>query len=258
MEEIVERFKSVHLRNERTIWIRPARSSLAAGNLTVFLDGEFYRDRVGAGSVIDGLEGSIGDSWYVFVSMESIEARWLECPCHPPFAKFIAVELLRWLEKRFEGMKAVRRRTLVGLSYTGLAAAFIAREHPGVFHRLICQSGSFWWRNCWLIEQYRSSSWVASEFYLDVGTMELDENVRHREDVLQVVSQIDGVRHFRDVLLLAGNSVRYVEFDGGHDFAKWRQTLPDALRWALAKQGFQMDRYCEVGPGTSRNAGDRP
>lgn len=88
--------------------------------------------------------------------------------------------------------------------------------------------------------------------------MELDENVRHREDVLQVVSQIDGVRHFRDVLLLAGNSVRYVEFDGGHDFAKWRQTLPDALRWALAKQGFQMDRYCEVGPGTSRNAGDRP
>lgn len=45
---------------------------------------------------------------------------------------------------------------------------------------------------------------VPTEFYLDVGTQETQENVRHREDVLQVVSQIDGVRRFRDVLLLQG------------------------------------------------------
>ncbi|HEY4247743.1 MAG TPA: alpha/beta hydrolase-fold protein [Lacunisphaera sp.] len=234
MDEIVERFKSVHLRNERTIWIRPARAPLAAGNLTVFLDGEFYRDRVGAVSVMEGLEGSIGDSWYVFVSMESVEARWLECPCHPPFAQFIAEEMLRWLESRFEGIAAVRRRTLVGLSYTGLAAAFIAKEYSGIFNRVICQSGSFWWKNCWLTEQYRlSPSVVASEFYLDVGTKEVAENVQHREEVLQVVSQIEGVRRFRDVLLHAGYAVKYVEFDGGHDFESWKKTLPEALKWAL-------------------------
>ena len=50
---------------------------------------------------------------------------------------------------------------------------------------------------------------------------------------MQVVSQIEGVRRFRDVLRLRGHSVRYVEFDGGHDFTAWRQTLPEALQWAL-------------------------
>jgi enterochelin esterase-like enzyme len=75
-----------------------------------------------------------------------------------------------------------------------------------------------------------------TEFFLDVGTKEVQENVRHREDVLQVVLQIDGVRRFRDVLLLAGHTVRYVEFDGGHDFSAWRRTLPDALRWALPNE----------------------
>ena len=77
------------------------------------------------------------------------------------------------------------------------------------------------------------SARVPTDFYLDVGTEELAENVRHREDVLQVVSQIEGVHRFRDVLRLKGHSVRYVEFDGGHDFTAWRQTLPEALRWAL-------------------------
>jgi enterochelin esterase family protein len=74
---------------------------------------------------------------------------------------------------------------------------------------------------------------VPTDFYLEVGTQELAENVRHREDVLQVVSQLEAVRKFRDVLRLKGHSVKYVEFDGGHDFAAWRRTLPDALRWAM-------------------------
>ena len=74
---------------------------------------------------------------------------------------------------------------------------------------------------------------LPTDFYLDVGASETQENVQHREDVLQVVSQIDGVRRFRDVLLKHGNEVRYVEFDGGHDFQCWKQTLPAALEWAL-------------------------
>jgi enterochelin esterase family protein len=78
---------------------------------------------------------------------------------------------------------------------------------------------------------------VPTDFYLSVGTEELAENVRHREGVLQSVSQLEGVRRFRDALRLRGNSVKYVEFEGGHDFTAWRQTLPEALRWALPKQG---------------------
>lgn len=123
---------------------------------------------------------------------------------------------------------------LAGLSYTGLAAAFVAREHPGLFQKVISQSGSFWSNDCWLVERFRKSPVrLATEFYLDVGRLEIHENVRHREDVLQVVSQIEGVRRFRDILLQLGHSVTYAEFYGGHDFEAWRKALPEALKWAL-------------------------
>jgi enterochelin esterase family protein len=233
MDDIVARIKSIHLQNERTIWIRPPRDR-AAAHLTVFLDGELYRERVETLSVIEALGDSIADSWFVFVSMESEEARWRECPCHPPFAKFIAEELLPLLEAQHNEIKSVQQRTLIGLSYTGLAAAFVARECPGLFQKVVSQSGSFWWRDGWLVEQYRTGPTVPTEFYLEVGTEEVQENLQHRPDVLQVVSQIEGVRRFRDVLKQRGHAVTYAEFKGGHHFAVWKQGLPEALRWALA------------------------
>jgi len=63
--------------------------------------------------------------------------------------------------------------------------------------------------------------------------IESEANVRHREDVLQVVSQIEGVRRFRDALRSTGHSVSYLEFEGGHECAAWKEALPTALRWAL-------------------------
>ncbi len=233
MNEVTARLNSVHLKNERLIWVRPPRDRSSAANISIFLDGELYRDRVKANGVIDGLEGAIADSWFVYVSMESVEARWLECACYQPFARFVAEELLPWLSAHDRGMQLAQSKTLIGLSYTGLAAAFVAKEFPGIFQRVISQSGSFWWNDCWLSEQYRLSAPVPTDFYLDVGTKELAENVLHRADVMQVVSQLEGVHTFRDVLRSKGYAVKYVEFDGGHDFAAWRQTLPEALRWAL-------------------------
>src|SRR5689334_11539418 len=149
MNEVVSRFRSVHLQNERPIWVRPPRDPSSAEHVSVFLDGELYRDQVGANSVIDRLEDDIADSWFVFVSMESVEARWRECPCHQPFARFVTEELLPWLNARHPELRLVRKRTLIGLSYTGLAAAFVAKECPGIFQRVVSQSGSFWWNDCW-------------------------------------------------------------------------------------------------------------
>jgi enterochelin esterase-like enzyme len=77
---------------------------------------------------------------------------------------------------------------------------------------------------------------IPVEFYLDVGTQEIRENVHHRDDVVQVVSQIEGVCRFRDALLARGHAVRYNEFDGGYDYACWNRTLLDALRWGVPLQ----------------------
>jgi enterochelin esterase-like enzyme len=155
MKEVVLPLHSSYLENKRSIWVCEPESVSGASNLVVFLDGERYRGRVGALAVIEALHGQVADSWFVFVSEESPETRWRECPCYPPFAGFIGQELLSWLASGSIDFKRIKRRVLAGLSYTGLAAAFVAKEYPGSFQRIISQSGSFWWNECWLVEEFR-------------------------------------------------------------------------------------------------------
>ena len=237
MRETVSRLKSSYLQNERSIWICEPENVSGASDLVVFLDAEPYRDGMDALSVIEELRGQVADSWYVFVSHKSWETRRCECPCYSPFARFIGEELLNWLASGYIDFTRIKRRVLAGVSYTGLAAAFVAKEYPGSFQRVISQSGSFWWNDCWLVEAYRHlEQKIPVEFYLDVGTQETRENVRHGEDLVQVVSQIEGVRRFRDALLARGYAVRYQEFDGDHDYAGWSRTLADALKWGVPLQ----------------------
>ncbi len=234
MPESVASLQSTHLNNERTVWIREPRNAARARHLTVFLDGEWYRERVGAVEILNTHAADLADSWFVFVSSHSEAARWRECPCHPPFAAFIADELLPWLEQHHPTLAHARTRTLIGLSYTGLAAAFIACERPGFFHKVISQSGSFWWNDTWLIHAFETPpTRLHTAFYLSVGTRETQENLQHRPDVLQKISQLEGVRRFHNTLRELDHRVHYAEFDGGHQFECWRADLPKALRWAL-------------------------
>ena len=147
MRETVLQLNSSYLENERSIWICEPESVSGASDLVVFLDAEPYRDRMDALSVIEELRGQVADSWYVFVSHQSWETRWRECPCYPPFAGFIGEELLTWLASGYIDFSRIKRRVLAGVSYTGLAAAFVAKEYPGSFQRIISQSGSFWWND---------------------------------------------------------------------------------------------------------------
>jgi enterochelin esterase family protein len=202
----------------------------------IFLDGELYRDRVQAVEIIEALRArqAIAEAWYVFVSYFEPDARWIECPCHPPFARFIVQELLPWLERTEPGIAAAPYRVLAGVSYTGLAAAFAVREFPGTFQKVICQSGSFWSEDGKLADEIRHAGLhLGADFYLDVGTRETQTNVKHRENLVQVMSQIEGVHRVRDALRATGHTVHYAEFDGAHEFSGWRQTLPGALEWAL-------------------------
>jgi enterochelin esterase-like enzyme len=246
-KETVFQLNSSYPQNERSIWVREPESISRASDLVVFLDAERYRDRVGALDVIAELRGQVADSWFVFVSEESPEARWSECPCYPPFAGFVGNELLTRLASGYIDFDKIKRRVLAGLSYTGLAAAFVAKEYPLSFQRIISQSGSFWWNDCWLVEEFRRlGRKFPLEFWLDVGTQEVRENVRHREDIVQVVSQMEGVRRFRDTLLAQGYAVQYKEFDGDHDYASWNRSLVHALKWAVPLSNPDGVANCQV------------
>lgn len=235
--EHLHTFKSVYLNNERAVWVRTPSSGKAPRNLVIILDAELYREKVAACETIEELEEAETNppTIFVFVSAHSIETRAIECPCYPPFVGFMIEELMPWLIREYPEIKDCDQRILVGLSYTGLASAYIALQSPDTFDKIIAQSGSFWWNNCWLVEQYaKLPNRLPVDFYLEVGDKEIRTNVDHGH-VLQTVSQVDAVTRFRDVLQNSGHTVIYVEFDGHHDTAKWRETLPGALQWALQR-----------------------
>lgn len=236
-------FKATHtihshsLGNHRSLWIYGPENGLVASNLVVFLDGELFLKQIDALTVINRVsaENEMADNLFVFVSMHSQSARLSECSCNPRFAKFIAVELIEFLEVVYPELKKVRQRVLAGVSFSGLAAVFTATEFPGVFQKVVAQSGSFWWKDNWLIKHLnKRSAPLPSSFYLDVGTLETEVDVEgdSTEDTFQSTSQIDSVKQLRDALLSQGCLVNYVEFSGGHEAKEWAQTLPGALIWA--------------------------
>jgi len=236
MKETQFSFRSQILGNERLIWIQQPEAQTSPTKLLMILDGELYRDRMGAADMIQRLveEKRIEPTLVVYVSYGSEAARWIECPCYPPFAQFIIDELYPRLVSQFPELDTIEERIIVGLSYTGLAASYVAIESKGLFQKVISQSGSYWSDDCWLSKKVEAlDRKLELSVYLDVGDQETDTNVKHKEDVLQKVSQISSVERFRDALSAQGIQTEYTVFKGGHSFDAWAKTLPVALQWAL-------------------------
>lgn len=236
MGETLHRLASLHLGNERDIWIRPPAGGGPAAALLVFLDGEFHRERMGSPTLVRELEerGEIAPVLCADISYATLDARWTECPCHQPFARFVLEEFMPWLAGLHPEVAACRERVLIGLSYTGLAASYVAHQDDQPFSAVISQSGSYWHGHGRLARDYAARPPARpARHFLTVGRRETQTNVQHREDVLQQMAQIEGVRLFRDALVTGGMPVEYREFDGAHEFDWWRRMLPAALRWAV-------------------------
>ncbi len=238
MSETLHTLRSDILNNERTIWIREPGKNQTELDLLIILDAELYRNRVQAPKIIESLfeSGELREVLVVYVSCVNMDRRWIECPCYSPFSEFISKELIPWIYAKHPAVTNAKERVIAGLSYTGLAASFAALSNDGLFNKVISQSGSYWSDNCWLsnkVDEMCLSTPLA--FFLDVGDKETQQQVWHKEDVIQTISQIDGVERFRDALQRQGYKVRYDTFAGGHSAEAWATSLPNALKWAFPK-----------------------
>ncbi|MBK1876681.1 alpha/beta hydrolase [Pelagicoccus mobilis] len=237
MPEFHHTITSQNLENERSLWVRVPDTPPANLDLLVILDAELYRNRVQSPKILDTLfeDETLTNLLVVHVSAVNMETRFTECPCHPPFAYFIAQELIPWIHDNYPATQRANRRVITGLSYTGLAASFAALKHDSLFTHVISQSGSYWSNDCWLTKEFDGVQPPSPPaFFLDVGDQEIQTNVWHREDLIQPISQIEGVERFRDMLERNGYNVRFDIFQGNHSAEDWAQSLPNALKWAFA------------------------
>lgn len=228
----VHRLASQHLGNERDIHLyRSAgyRSDDPQRTLLVLFDADRYLDEVPVPTLLDNLvaDGKLAPVAAVFIANPSGRTRAAELPPNPAMAAFVAQELMPWAAR--QGLSAAPRRTVIaGASYGGLAAAWVALQHPEWFGRVLSQSGSFWWAPAtageepeWLTRQVAQQPVRPVRMLLEAG---LFESGRAGQAGI-----LETNRHLRDVLWAKGYSVLHREHAAGHDNAHWRVRFAPAL-----------------------------
>ncbi|HSS50901.1 MAG TPA: enterochelin esterase [Thermoanaerobaculia bacterium] len=225
-------FRSEQLGNERIVRIYTPPGYDPNGKpygLLVVLDGRTYTSDVPAPTILDNLlaAGRIPPLVAVFVANPSAEARGRELSCHPPFAEFLARELVPWVRKGYRITDDPARMAIAGSSLGGLAATCAAMKHADVFGNVLSLSGSFYWRPPgetepeWPARQLATGAKLPLRFYLEAGLME--------DKPRDGVSLLAANRHLRTVLQARGNAVEYQEFNGGHSILNWRGSFADGV-----------------------------
>lgn len=198
--------------------------------LLIVHDGHDFLEYAGLKTVLDNLIHRL-EMPEMVVALSDPADRLVEYADHAPHARFIAEELLPWLGSQVPLIDEPSARGLMGASFGAVAAFSTAVRHPGLFGRLLLQSGSFAFTdighgmrgpvfepvvafmNAWRAEPRP----VAERVFVSCGQYE---------------SLIYENRSLVPVLQSTGMTVRYVESRDGHNWENWRDRLRDGLTWA--------------------------
>jgi enterochelin esterase-like enzyme len=146
-------------------------------------------------------------------------------------AKFISEELMPDLTRRLPLLDRPQARCLMGASFGAVAAFSTAVRYPGVWGRLLLQSGSFAFtdigkrnrrgplfdRVVEVVNQYREEpDAIAERVFLSCGVYE---------------SLIYENRSLVPILDSTGMQVRFVESRDGHNWENWRDRLREGMSW---------------------------
>jgi len=221
--------------NPRTVWVYTTPGAQPQKpNVLILLDGgATYQDRIPTTAILDNLYAAhkIGQTVVLFVDNGG-PARSVDMNFNDAFVKFLADELLPWVQQAYKFKADPARTALGGDSLCGLIGAYATLRRPDVFGKVLSQSGAFQFSNKkdidneepeWLARQFAQAPKSNVFFCLEVGRME------NRPEGNDGTTLLAANRHLRDVLKAKGYSVHYLEVYSDHDPVHWRRTLPEAL-----------------------------
>ena len=156
-----------------------------------------------------------------------IPNRTTEYGLNPDFARFMAEELVPFVEERYRSLDDPAARLVVGPSYGGLAAAYVPLQHPDVFGLGYSQSGYLSFGGNALITAYEEASPKPIRLYVDIGLYEQKVGQGWLPD--DEIDFLQANRDFRDMLSAKGYDFVYREYPEGHTWGNWRAHLIDAL-----------------------------
>jgi len=238
---------------EIAVWLPPSysRTKSASYPLAVFSDGVNVFDPRASYLGID----LAADEWFVKLAGEGLLPETVVVAvCHPEgftgdgtplrdfdlsprlggaaYIRFLADELIPFLENRFRLTPQADSRTLVGASLGALNAFHLALQFPGVFGRFACLSTSFEDYIEALPGDSPSLNDLAAHpnlpadarMYFDYGSVGLDECYEPYHHRLASLLRAKGWTDEREF------TVRRIE-GGAHSEVSWRFRLGDALRF---------------------------
>ncbi|MFB9905473.1 alpha/beta hydrolase-fold protein [Allokutzneria oryzae] len=227
--------------DERTVsvYLPPDYDASASYPVVVAVDGEMLIQHCRLPEVFDGAiaRGAIPPVILVLWHNRTVSSRMQELACSPQLPAALADELLPWLREHYAVSTDPARVVISGMSYGGLATAWVALERADAFGAALIMSGSFWFAPPggvpqWLTREYRDRDRRPVRLAITVGSL---ENVPLGMPGVEDVSMVDVSRAFRDTVLAKGYDVaHYAEVPAGHDMINVRRTVVPALAKLLA------------------------
>lgn len=197
--------------------------------LLIMHDGDDYRRFSGARAILDNLIHR-KEVAPIIVAFTSGVERNVEYGANPKQADFLVSELLPAMKARYPVDARPASLGLCGASFGGVSSLYTAWTHPGVFGKLLLQSGSFVFTDVGthgrsplfdpvvdFVNQFRESPGrVDARIFMSCGTFE---------------SLIYYNRSLVPLLRKAGLEVRFVEAQDGHNWIAWRDRLREGLAY---------------------------
>ena len=215
-----------------TVYLPSEHRPNKAYPLLIVHDGSDYLRYTALKAVLDNLIGR-HEVIPLIVAMVDGGNRNEEFGANPKHPAWIVDELLPAVEARYKVLPGPQSRGIMGASFGGVASLWTAWSRPGVFGRLMLQSGSFAFTD--VGRHDRGPLWdpvvaFVNELRQKPGKLG-GRDVRIYMSCGQFESLIYYNRSLQPLLRGANLDVRYTEAPDGHNWICWRDRLREGLTW---------------------------
>ncbi len=136
----------------------------------------------------------------------------------PQFLAFLKQELIPLIEAKYKSIP--EQRTLFGMSFSGLFAAFAMLEEPTLFSKYMIGAPSMWYHDFEMISRLRSTSKDKlkniTQVYMGIGS--LDHEI-----------MLNGFEQYADLLTMKGVYVTHEVYEGKDHVGIWKLFLEKGI-----------------------------
>ncbi|MDO4918693.1 alpha/beta hydrolase-fold protein [Kocuria sp.] len=224
------------------VTVQPVRAPGAAGEreaaTVLVLDGQVWLAQGLVAAVRSAVaDGALRPVTLVLVDSGGRDRRWAELDGTSGFEDRLADRFLPWLAAHHGVSRDPRRVAVVGQSLGGLTALLCALRRPDAVGRAVSQSASLWQRAPF--DAVRAA--LAADDAAGLADTRIVAEVGEHEWVLTGPHD-----EFARVLAETPARLGLRRYDGGHDWACWRESLVPALVELFSGEGHAAAAECRA------------